>query len=154
MVLLFFFNCPTSSSISPYIMTFNPNDPNAHFPIHSQPPNFQPAFTAPHRRARLDDSPRRRSHPSPRSSQERHTHLPLFPPLLHTHPHPHSLDAVTMRSVKGVGSSLGMAIMDSRGHSRSRSERGLGRMWRACYPCKGKGRLCHILLEQQQGTRQ
>jgi len=31
----------------PYVITFNPNDPNAHFPIHSQPPNFQPAFTAP-----------------------------------------------------------------------------------------------------------
>jgi hypothetical protein len=34
--------------------------------------------------------------------------LPSSPP----HPHPHSLDAVIMGSVKGVGSSLGMAIMD------------------------------------------
>jgi len=29
------------------LITFNPNDPNAHLPIHSQPPNFQPTFTAP-----------------------------------------------------------------------------------------------------------
>ena len=36
------------------------------------------------------------------------SHLPSSPP----HPHLHSLEAVTMGSVKGVGSSLGIAIMD------------------------------------------
>ena len=94
-------------------MTCNPNDPNAHFPIHSQPPNFQPASTAPteeHARmtARAGEVVRllevlRNDTPIFPSS-----HLPSFPP----HPHPHPLDAVTMVSVKGVGSSLEIAIMD------------------------------------------
>lgn len=72
---------------------------------------FQPASTAPYRRARPDDSPRRRSRPSPRSSQERHTHLPLFPPLLHIHILIRLTQSQWARSKAWVRA-LGMAIMD------------------------------------------
>ncbi|KAG0700395.1 hypothetical protein DFH29DRAFT_635729 [Suillus ampliporus] len=51
--------------------------------LHSQPPNFQPTPPTPRRRTRRNDSSRRRSRPSPRRPQKRHTHFPLIPPLLH-----------------------------------------------------------------------
>jgi len=118
------------------LITFDPNDPNAHFPIHSQPPNFQPAFTTPHRRARTDVGPRRRSHPSPRSSQERHTHLPLFLPLLHIH------ILIHLTPSNRLGRRRRFQPEDGdhgRGHARSRSEEAFGGCGRHVTPTRTRG---------------
>ena len=66
------------------LITFDPNDPNAHFPIHSQPPNFQPSFTAPteelaRMKARAGEVIRLLE------VLRNDTHLPLLLPLLRIH---------------------------------------------------------------------